>query len=124
MTVAVQVPERRAPRRRVVWAVLLGVLPLIIAGHAMAAGGALPVATYEGALPAPSASPAAEPLPEPSPDVIPQIAAPGTLEGADYTASIQQITIKFPPPPEPPASTGGSRGGGGKSGSSGGGGTP
>jgi uncharacterized protein YkwD len=118
MTVAVQATERRAPRRRVVWAVLLGVLPLVIAGSAMVGAAAQP-SSHAEAAPGSAAGEEVAPEEVAGQAVIAGVTAPGTLEGLDVSASIQQITVKFPPPPEPVSPASGSSGGEGSSGSSG-----
>lgn len=97
MTERQDVLETPRPKRRALGLLLLGMVPLAVAGTAGAAASEF--------LPEPTETPVALPMTvvgeKPVSTDLSPIVAPGTASEVDLTIGVPQIAVRFPPPPEP-----------------------
>ena len=97
MTAPQDVPEHRRPQRRAFGVVLLGMIPLAVAGIAGA--------TASHVVPTPTDTPvalhASVTVGKPESTDLAPVIAPGTATTVDLEREVPQITVSIPPPPEP-----------------------
>ncbi|GIG53703.1 CAP domain-containing protein [Demequina activiva] len=97
MTEQQDVLETRRPKRRALGLVLLGMIPLAVAGTAGAAASAF--------VPTPAQTPVALPatvtVDKPASTDLAPVIAPGSATAVDLEVEVPQITVSIPPPPEP-----------------------
>lgn len=97
MTEQQDVLETGRPRRRALGLVLLGMIPLAVAGTAgVAASNLVPAPT-----PSPAALPASVTVDKPASTDLAPVIAPGSASEVDLELEVPQITVSIPPPPEP-----------------------
>ena len=97
MTAQQDVLDTRRPKRRALGIVLLGILPLAVAGTAGVAASAYAPTPTE----TPVALPATVTASKPASTDLPPVIAPGDASAVDLERAVPQVTVSIPPPPEP-----------------------